>query len=815
MIKNYFKIALRNLLRNKAFSFINIVGLATGLATCLLIMLYILDENNYDKHHKDGDRIYRIASFSAVKSNAKGETWAALAAPMAAAIESELPEVEQATRLMTFPDIATMLLKYQNQDKTKSFFENNGYYVDSNFLQVFSYDFIFGNGAKALNQPNTVVIADVLSEKFFGKENPVGKALLITTPFGEFNYTIKAVFNSHVKKTHIPANYFLSMRNNDMWNWVQRQTSWVSNNIFFTYIKARPGVNEKNFEQKLNAFFDRHAGADMKAAGFEKNLFLQPLKDIYLRSNIGNEIAPNGNGTYLYILGSIGAFILLIACINFMNLSTARSQQRAREVGIRKVMGAVRASLVRQFLGESFLVCLIALLLAFVIAGAILPVFNSLANKQMHFFDDLSVVYWITGLALFTGLLAGLYPAFYLSSFKPVTVLKGKLVNSFSAAAIRKGLVVFQFTISICLILGAIVIWKQLDLLKNQPLGFNKEQKLVLPLQKGYKNSEHDYTALRNELLKNPAIASVTAGSAYPGVANLNDMLFYAEGKSTNDVVDVHLAAIESDYIQTLGFALSGGRSFLKNSKADSADIILNETAVKQLGYTVANAVGKKIMYNINGNRGSMEIVGIVKDFNFESLHTGIQAFGFTDGIFAGKYGYLIASVKTGNYAGLLKEVGKIWTGLNPATPFEYSFIDQDFQRNYEKETRTASVIASFTIIAVLIACLGLFGLAAFSAEQRTKEIGVRKVLGASIMDVAALLSAGFVKLILMALVIASPIAWYCMNRWLQGFAYQTTVSWWMFAIAGSLAVLIALITTSFQAIKAAITNPVKSLRSE
>ena len=810
MFKNYLKIALRNLRKNKAFSFINIFGLAAGLASCLLIMLYIFDESSYDKYQKDGDMLFRIAFV-----NNKGETWAASAAPLAFAVKNNLPEVEQSTRLMTFPDIAKMLIKYENGFEKKQFFETNGYYVDSTFFQIFTYDFVYGNGLTALNEPNSLVISKEMAQKFFGNTNPVGKPLLINTPFGEFNYTVKAVFDNSKYKSHIPANYFLSMRNNDMWNWVQRQTTLIGNSVFFTYIKLKQSTDSKLFEKKLQTFFDKQAGADTKAMGFSLKLFIQPVKDIYLQSSIGNEIAPNGNITYLYILGSIAAFILIIACINFMNLSTARSEKRAKEVGVRKVMGAEKSSLIWQFLGESFMMCILALVIALVLVQMLLPYFNELTQKNIHFFDEPCLIFWIIGLTLLTGLLAGLYPAFYLSAFKPVSVLKGKILNSFSATALRKGLVIFQFTISICLVFAAIVIWQQLGYLNNEQLGFNKNQKLILPLQDGYLNSESNYTALKNELLKYPEIKSVTSGSAYPGVANLNDMLFFSEGKTKNDNVDIHLTAIGNDYIETLGFQLLSGRTFSKDFTADSAGIILNETAVKQLGYTVTSAIGKKIRYDVNSFKGAMQIVGVVKDFNFESLHNHIQPHGFTTTIFANRYGYVIASLTTNNYAGLLKKIKNTWTKLNPAIPFEYSFLDQDFQRNYEKEQRTSGIVAYFTVIVILIACMGLFGLSAFSAEQRTKEIGIRKVLGASVSHVTMLLSKDFISLVSIAVLIASPLAWWAMNKWLQNFAYHINISWWVFFAAGLLAIIIALATISFQAIKAAIANPVKSLRTE
>jgi putative ABC transport system permease protein len=810
VFKNYFKVAWRNFVKNKAYSFINIFGLAVGLASCLLIMLYIFDESSYDQQHRDGDRIFRVAVHSD-----KADSWAAEPAPLAFALKNNLPEIEEATRLMTFPDIAKMLLQYRNGAEKKQFFETNGYYVDSTFFQIFTYSFIYGNAGTALREPNSIVLSSDMSHQFFGKQNPVGKALLINTPFGEFNYTVKAVFDNNKYKSHIPARYFLSMQNNDMWNWVKQQTNLIGNSVFFTYVKLKKGTDTKKAEKKIQSFFVQQSGAQMKAAGFWNTLFLQPVKDIYLQSALGNEIAPNGSITYLYILGCIAAFILFIACINFMNLSTARSGKRAKEVGVRKVLGAEKRSLIRQFLGESFMMCILALVIALAMVQILLPYFNNLTQKDIRFFNNPVLIFWIAGLTLLTGLLAGLYPAFYLSAFKPVSILKGKMANNFSAATLRKGLVIFQFTISICLVCAALVIWQQMDFIQNRQLGFNKDQQLILPLQQAYLNSENNYTTFKNELLKYPEVKSVTSASAYPGTANLNDMLFFGDGKSKQDNVDIHLSTVNDDYIQSLGFRLLNGRSFSKDFKADSNGIILNETAVQKLGYTVANAVGKKIKYDVNGFKGNMQVVGVVKDFNYESLHNKILPAGFTTGIFGNKYGFLIANLSSHDYKKILNKVNATWASLHPGVPFEYSFLDQDFQRNYEKEQRTSGIVSCFTIIAILIACLGLFGLSAFSAEQRVKEIGIRKVLGASASQLASLLSKDFIGLVAIAVLIASPLAWWAMNKWLQSFEYRIHISWWIFVLAGCTAMMIAVLTVSFQAIKAAIANPVKSLRTE
>lgn len=806
----YFKTIWRHLVRSKAFSFINIFGLAVGLTSCLLIVMYILDESSYDQHHKDGDRLFRIASLSN-----KTETWAAGAAPLAAAVKNNLPEVEQSARLMTFPDIAKMLVRNKNSAEQKQFFETNGYYVDSTFFDLFTYDFVYGNGRSALNEPNTMVISKEMAERFFGSTNPVNKPLSVNTPFGEFNYTVKAVFDNSRYKSHIPANYFLSMRNMDMWNWVQQQTTLVGNNVFYTYIKLKPAVDPKRFESKLSAFFDKQAGADMKALGFKNTLFLQPVESIYLHSSIGNEIAPNGAITYLYILASIAIFILVIACINFMNLSTARSEKRAKEVGVKKVIGASRSLLIWQFLGESFIMCVAALLVAVVLTHLLLPYFNTLTHKNIHLLNNSSLLFWMACITLVTGLMAGLYPAFYLSAFKPVSILKGKIINSFSATTFRKGLVVFQFAISVCLVIAAIVIWKQMDYLNTQKLGFNTNQKLVLPLADGYLNSENNYTALKNELLQYPEVKTVTCGSAYPGIVNLNDMLFFAEGKTKTENVDVHLATIGHDFIETMGMQLLSGRSFSKDFTADSLSIILNETAAKQLGYTAENAIGKSAFYDVGNFRGALQIVGVVKDFNFESLHNRIQPYGFTTSVFGNRFGYLIAGLNTRDYARVIKKIEAGWTKLNPGVPFRYSFVDKDFQQNYEREQRTSSLVTYFTIIAILIACLGLFGLSTFAAEQRRREVGIRKVLGASAGQISLLLSKEFITLVVIGVCIATPVGWFIMNKWLQGFAYHTNISWWTFVVAGTAAVCIAFFTISFQSIKAALANPVKSLRTE
>jgi putative ABC transport system permease protein len=806
MYKSYFKITLRNLWSNKSFSFINISGLAVGIATCVLIMLYVFNEMQYDKHHINGKRIYRVSS------EVKDEKWVAAPAPMAEALKKDFPEVEQVTRLLRFPGTERILLK--DEPSKKQLFEANTYYVDSTFFQLFTYDFKFGSGHTALSQPNSIVLSEQVATIFFGNENPVGRILNVGLSFGNFNYTVKGVFRNSGNKSHIPSNILLSMNNGDVGGWVKNQTSWTSNNLFHTYVKLTEHANAKTFEAKLNGFFNQHGGKELKEAGFSKTFFIQPLEDIYLHSNYGYEVAPNGNIKSIYIFTSIAAFLLLIACINFMNLSTARSEKRTKEVGMRKVSGATRGSLVFQFLCESLITSGIALVLALALIQIITPAFNQLINKQLTLSQVPYAYPWLIALTAITGLISGLYPSFYLSSFRPGAVLKGKRLNTISAVAIRRGLVIFQFTVSTMLILGAIVIGQQMDYLSNQSLGFNKNQKIILPIQtsEGNKNFE----ALRNELLNNAQVANVARGGSYPGIENVASMLFYAEGKPALDNIEIQTVYAEDNYIETLGIEILKGRSLDKDLSKDVNSVVLNEMALNKLGYPLDDAVGRKVYFEFKNTTQSMTIIGVVKDYHFQSLHQQIKPMLLSVApLFSGPTSYLIADVKSTDYFELIKQFQKTWDRINVASPFEYSFLDQDFQKNYEKEEQTANLIQYFTFVAISIACLGLFGLAAFTAEQRVKEIGVRKVLGASATQIVALLSKDFLKLVVAAIMLSLPIAYYIMNDWLQGFAYQVSMQWWMFAVAGVLTILIALFTVGFQAAKSAFANPAKSLRSE
>lgn len=772
----------------------------------MLIMLYVVDESSYDKHHKDGQRLYRIAG------EVKNEKWVANPAPMAEALKKDFPEVEESARLLRFPGAEKMLLKYeQNQNQ---FFETNAYYVDSGFFSLFSYDFKFGDIRTALNGVNTLVISDEVASKFFGNENPVDSVLKVGLPFGEFNYTIKGVFRNSVSKSHIPANLFLSMANGDVGEWVKLQTKWAMNSIFHTYVKLKEGSDSRAFENKLKDFLNRYGGEEFKAAGFEKKLFIQPVEDIYLHSDFGYEVAPNGNIKYLYIFSSIAAFVLLMACINFMNLSTARSEKRAKEVGIRKVNGSDRSFIIAQFLGESLLMSVLALLLSILMIHELMPVFNGLMDKKLSLIQLPNIFIWLTTLTVLTGLMAGLYPAFYLSSFKPISVLKGVTRSTTSVVSVRKVLVVFQFSISIVLILAALIIAQQMRFMSSKELGFDKSRKIILPIQTAEANSSSN--ALKNELLNNSQVISIGKGGTYPGIESVTSMTFYAEGKSATENVEIRTIYAEPGYIKALGIELLKGREFAPEFVNDQNALILNESAIKQLGYTIDNATGRKVYFDFQNATQSMNIIGVVEDYHSQGLQQKIKPLALSvHPIFSGPTSYLIVDVKNISYPDLVATLKKTWNKINPNSPFTYSFLDQDFQKNYEKEERTSQLIQYFTLIAIVIACLGLFGLAIYTAGQRIKEIGVRKVLGASVAEIVTLLSRDFMKLVVISIILSSPVAYYLMNRWLEGFAYRIEIQWWVFVVTGVGTILIALLAVSYQAIKSALMNPVDSLSSE
>lgn len=817
MIRNYFKIAWMNMKKNKFFSFINIFGLSAGLACCMLITLYIINEISYDKYQANGDNIYQLGTIFIQQG--KETRMPNTPAPMGKTMKQEYPEVVETTKLMgLFAEDKTLLQYRQNNGTPASFYETKGFMADSTFFRMFTYNFTEGDPATALNNPNSIVLSEEIAKKIFGNQPALNELIHISSSTnGDNDFLVTGVFKPNPKPSHIDGRFFMSMKGGAIEDYITRNgTSFATNNMFFTYLQLKPGSDIKKLQAQFPAFIDKYAGNDLKAMGFGKKQFLTQLGDIHLRSGMDNNVTPSGSLTYLYILASIALFTLLIACINFMNLSTARSSKRSAEVGIRKVLGAERGSLVRQFLGESILISLIAFVFAVSMTFLLLPAFNSVSGKNLSlsfYQDGLTVIAFIV-VAVVAGLLAGSYPAFYLSSFKPVKVLKGKLTNSLAVVSLRKGLVVFQFIISVVLIIASVVISSQMTFLRSADLGFAKDHQLIIPLRS--ETAKKIYPSLKTELTNKPQIESVGASYYNPGIFNPSDNLFYKEGQTMNDGKRTRMNTVDVSYLRTLKVEPVAGRLFSEEFPADTGyRVILNETAIKEIGFKDAQtAVGNKVFFDYQGTNYGFEIVGVLKDFHFEDLHLPIAPYGYN--LSSGtEFNYVMVHAKPGDIASLVRSIETSWHKLNPNEPFEYSFLDEDFQKNYVAETRLSSIVAYFTLIAILISCLGLFALATFSAEQRIKEIGVRKVLGASVTGIVALLSKDFLKLVTIAIVVAIPIAWYIMQKWLQDFAYRVNLSWWVFLLAGVIAVVIAVITISFQAIRAANANPVKSLRTE
>ncbi len=806
MIRNYFKIAFRNLWRNKGFSAINIIGLSIGIATCLIIMLFVNNELGYDRFNEKADRIVRVY----FQGNVQGEKMkeATVMAPVAQTFKADFPEVEDATRIRSY---GTPKLIYGD----KSFREDDFAFVDSNFFKVFTIPLIKGDAKTALTEPNTVVITNALAQKYFGKEDPMGKVISFKDGKNA-PCKITGVIDKVPVNSHFHFELFGSMASLPE----SREDNWMSSN-FFTYLVLKDDFDYKKLEAKMPGVVEKYIGPQMSGGagmsleefrkqGNDISFHLQPLTDIHLYSDFSGDLSPSGDVRNVYIFGAIALFMLLIACINFMNLSTAGASKRSREVGIRKTLGSMKWELVKQFLLESVLITAIALLLAIVLMYLVLPLFNSLAGKDLtlNFSDHPLLLPGLLLFIVFTGILAGSYPAFYLSSFKPVTVLKGKFVSGKRTIGLRSGLVVFQFFISIILIISTTVVYNQLSYMRNKNLGYNKEQVLVVSniwmLGKNQK-------AFRQQLLNDSRVSSVSGSRFLPAGTSDNNNFFVSPGIASNQLIKTLRYEVDENYIPTLGMQLLEGRNFSKEFGMDSNSVILNEAAAKALGWK--KAVGQEIYRTSKrGEKESYRVIAVVKDFHFRPFHERISPLVM---VLAPDPGNLILKLKTKDIAGLTADLKKRWAAYGAEDALTYSFLDDRFENSYRAEQKTGMILGIFAGLTIFVACLGLFGLARFTSEQRTKEIGIRKVLGASVSQVSAMLSKEFIKLVLIACMVAFPLAWWAMDKWLQDFAYRVNISWVVFAIAAIVALLIALLTVSFQAIRAALANPVKSLRSE
>ncbi|HYH14414.1 MAG TPA: ABC transporter permease [Flavisolibacter sp.] len=794
MIKNYFKIAFRSLWRRKGFSFINIMGLAIGITACFLIFLYVRFELSYDSFHSKAPHIYRLVTDVKTPSetiHAGITSW-----PMAPNIKADFPEVASFVRI----NKTDVLVRKGD----KKFQEGQVLWADSSFFNVFDFSLIKGNQQAVLKELFSIVLSESSAKKYFGKEDPIGQTLLL---YGEsYPAKVTGVMKDIPENSHIKADMLISMATLTQ-NFNPEQDQQWTNFDATTYLLLKPGTNVKALEQKFPAFLQRHIGKEMDENKMSFTLFLEPLNDIYLKSTREDNIE-NGSVSNIYTFSIIAVFILLIAGINFVNLTTARSTERAKEVGIRKVAGAERTQLMRQFIGESLILSLIAFGIAIGLSALLLPSFNQLAGKEISagIFTNMKNIGLLLLATIGIGLLAGIYPALVLSSFRPIAVLKGQYSKSSKGILLRKGLVVAQFTISIALIIGTIVVYNQTLYMRSQDLGFHKDQMIILDTY-----GDEGTNALKQELAALPGVKSTALSSSVPGASHSTA---YSEMENRNgdfQVANVDLYFVDFDYINQYKFKVVAGRTFSRDHGTDTTQaMVLNEAAVKMLGYTSPQeAVGRR--FRQWGREG--KIIGVIKNFNYQSLQESIKPLSLR--IEPTRSSLLSVNVSADNMPATIGAIENKWKSLLPKRPFSYYFLDEFFDRQYRSEERFGRLFFNFAILAIFISCLGLLGLASYSTIQRTKEIGIRKVMGASIMNIVNLLSKDFLQLIIVSFFIATPIAWYFMHNWLNDYEYRINISWWVFVAAGILALIMALVTVSFQAIKAALSNPVKNLRTE
>lgn len=795
MIKNYFKISLRNFGRNKLYSFINITGLSVGIMCCVLIFGYVQYETSFDRFNKNADRIYRLTEVLHLpkEDNARAVT----SPPMATAIQFNFPEVEKAVRI----NYSVRILSYR---ETK-LYDTKIMYADSTLFDVFTFPMVEGNAAKALVNPYSVVLTESAEKKYFGSEPAFGKVMQLSDTI---NLTVTGIIKDVPSNSHFTFDCILSHVTINEMNHHQPEDNWF-NNGSYTYLLLSKDANPAQLEGKISDFIGKEMVEEKKATGLWYNLKLQPLTDIHLRSKLNSEVDSQGDITYVYIFSIAAILILLIACCNFINLSTAKSIGRAKEIGLRKVIGARRLQLTFQFLSESFLLVVVAALLSIGLLQLLLPWFNSFTSQSLRFlhWNNHPLLFLYGGIIVGVSLLAGIYPAFLMSSFSPVKVLKGNIKHGWEDIFLRKGLVVFQFTAAIILIIATTLVFQQLQFIQNKKLGLNKEQVVEIELS-GIDGAKTE--TLLSELKKNPAVVngSLTDFSFKNGISRI---AMLPEGALENEVRSENVISVDENFLKTFQVELVAGRDFSKAFSTDPQEsFIVNETAVRDFGWgSPADAIGKNI--NWNGEKKG-KVIGVVKDFNYSSLHDQIKPLIIQ--ILPGWYGYVALRIQPGNLQQTLSDLESKWK-INSSSSFSYSFLDEDFAHLYKAEQNLQRTLGLFTLLSIFIACLGLFGLAAAMVKQRFREVGIRKVLGASIMSVVSLLSKDFLKLVMVAIFIAIPVTWIAVSKWLENFAYRVNVNWWVFGIAAITALLIAFITVSIQAMKAAIVNPVKSLRTE
>ncbi|HZY79284.1 MAG TPA: ABC transporter permease [Cyclobacteriaceae bacterium] len=804
MFKNYLLIALRVVLKNRVFSLINVLGLSTGIACCILITLYIQDELSFEKGFNDYQKVFRINT--TFITDGKEETSPLASPPIAAGLADVLPDVETYTRVMAPFNTEVNIVTHRD----RSFFERNAYFVDSTFLDVFQYKLAEGNVATALDAPASVLISENLATKIFGGKSALDEPLIISSGTQTDTFRVTGVVAKPGFPSHVDADIYMSMNSPGWGRWVLTETTWADNNIVGSYLKLRDPENYKSVESKIPPILEEHAGEALRQFGRKKILTLEQIGDIRLQSKM----------YYVYMIATIGTMILLLACINFMNLTTARSAQRAGEVGIRKSMGAQRTNLIRQFLGESMVIVFFALVVAAVMVVIALPTFNSIMEKSLELTSRNLPFIVGAGLliAIATALLAGSYPAFFLSAMRPVQVLKGK-VGPIGSQLLRKGLIVFQFVITITLISGIIIIQKQLSFVQSKTLGFDASQLVMIPMRTPQAAAQ--YASLKNEFTTIKGVEKISATTSVPSTPLSTDWLIFKDGQTAEQSTAHDILRIDAEYFDAMNIELIAGRDFIvgqDNVPGDTinrAKAIVNESSLRSLGIPLSEAVGTTIYFQPEQERVPFVVVGVVKDFHQFSLHREIRPMMFILSGTRRYFSYIAALVDMNEWRSISESMQKIWDGRVHTAPFESIFVNENLKNQYAAERRTSTMLSICTVIAMIISCLGLYGLSVYIAERRTKEIGIRKVVGASISGIVGMLSRDYIRLLLISFVLSVPLGYYFAERWLDAFAYRITPDVWIFILSGLISFTVAWLTVSFESIKAARRNPVDTLRRE
>ena len=806
MLRNYINIAWRSLQKNKLQTLINLLGLTVGTVCCLSIFMYVIAQFGFDTQFADSSNIYRINT--SIAEHDDGALSAGVSPPIAFAMKEDYPEVTEACRVVYFGAEDSGLLK--NPASNEAFYENGGYLADSTFFKLFNYPFTEGKAEGSLNQPNSIVLSETLARKLFGTTEALNKTLILGSGETEQTLTITGVFENDFGKSHLNPNYILTMDSGGFGKRTLEIQNFATQNFTHTYVRLKADANTSQLEAKIPDFLQRHGAKDFAEVGFTKRLFLQKIADIHLYSKgITNQLESVSDINYLMTLLILALFIQLVACINFINLSTARANKRAKEIGVRKTIGADKGDLIRQFLGESVLLSLFASLISVPLTAIALPFVNTLTQGNLTYLNllDWRVLTALFVLGVLTGILAGIYPALLLSAVKPVKVLKSSVNLNLGSGYLRKALVVFQFVVSIALISAVLIITQQVKFSQKMNMGFNKENMISVRL--GTQNAAEHYKAIENAFKSVKGVTRVAGSNYYPSQPIKGDMGMTLPGGNLADRTLVIYNGITPDYLQTVGTPLIAGRN-LKST--DAYQILVNKAALDAFEIPLDKAVGSKLINSYNGEAEEFEIVGVTVDYNFSSLKEEVKPILLYN---ESAPGWVLLKAETQDYQSLLTSLENSWKTVNADTPFVFSFVDKEVEKLYAEEKRLGKIASVFTALAIIISCLGLFGLVSYVAEQKKKEIGIRKVLGASVQNVIQLLTKDFLILVGIAFLIASPLAYYLMKNWLQDFPYRITIEWWVFVLAGGTALGITLITVSFQAIKAAIANPVKSLRTE